>query len=138
METRAESAVEKYKKGFNCAQAIACTYADKVDLPKEELFRVTEGFGHGMGSMAGTCGAIAGACVLAGLRNSTCHMEKPDSKAATAKLSREILNGFQEKWGTVTCRDLKGVGTGNPICSCHDCIRTAAGLAEKILFPEEE
>lgn len=128
MESRSEIAIEKYKNGYNCAQAVACTYADWVKREEKELFCMTEAFGHGMGSMAGTCGAISGACVLLGLANSTGNIEKPDSKAATGNMSREIMNAFLDQNGSVTCKELKGIGTGKVLCSCHDCIRTASGL----------
>ena len=67
--------------GYNCAQSVACAFADKVDLDKVALFKVTEGLGLGMGGMNGTCGAISAAAVLAGLKDSTGDLELANSKA---------------------------------------------------------
>jgi len=136
MESRIEKAVELYKKGYNCSQAIVCTYADLVAADEEMMFRATEGLGAGMGNMEGTCGAVSGACVLAGLKNSTANMTKPNSKTSTYKLSREIMARFKSINTTTVCKELKGVDTGVLIRKCPDCIRDAAKIAEEVLFTD--
>ena len=35
MESRKEKANALHDKGYNCAQAVACTFADKVDVDEE-------------------------------------------------------------------------------------------------------
>lgn len=137
MKTRVEETIAKHDKGFNCAQAVACTYCDLVGVDEETMFRMTEAFGLGMGGMQGTCGAVSGACVLAGMKRSTGNLDTPNSKAESYKLSREITQKFLEKNGSLTCKDLKGVETGKVLRSCPDCIRDAAAIAEQVLFCEE-
>lgn len=137
MKTRVEETIAKHDKGFNCAQAVACTYCDLVGLDEETMFRMTEALGLGMGGMQGTCGAVSGACVLAGMKRSTGNLDTPNSKAESYKLSREITQKFLEKNGSLTCKDLKGVETGKVLRSCPDCIRDAAAIAEQVLFCEE-
>lgn len=116
---------------------MACTYCDLVGMDEETMFKATEALGGGLGTMEGTCGAVVGACVVAGLSNSTGNLEKPDSKAATGKLSREISRRFMERNQTVTCKVLKGVGTGEMIRTCPDCIRDAAEFLEQVVFAEK-
>lgn len=137
METRIEKAIEKKNKGYNCAQAVACTYCDMVGIDEETMFKLTEALGVGLGGMEGTCGALVGACVLAGMVNSTGNLESPDSKAGTLKLSRELTRLFKERNTTLVCKELKGIETGKMIRSCADCVRDAAEFAEKILFAEK-
>ena len=43
--TRKEKAIELHNKGFNCAQAVACAFADETGIPEETLFAACEGFG---------------------------------------------------------------------------------------------
>ena len=138
MKSRVEETLKKHDKGYNCAQAVACTYCDLVGVDEQMMFKMTEALGAGMGGMQGTCGALSGACVLAGMKRSTGNLEKPDSKVASYQLSKEILRQFEEKVGSVTCKEIKGVGTGNVLHSCNDCIKDAAGLAEQIVFGEEK
>ena len=137
MNTRVDETIKRHDIGYNCAQAVACTYCDLVGVEEELMFRLTEVLGGGMGGMEGTCGALSGACVLAGMKASTGNLEKPNSKAASYKLSKEILNLFKEQNGSVICKEIKGVGTGKVLRSCQDCIKDAAMLAEKVLFSEE-
>lgn len=137
MESRVETAVEKRSRGYNCAQAVACTYCDMAGVDEVTMFKMTEGLGVGLGGMEGTCGALTGACVLAGMVNSTGNLEKPDSKAATFKLSKEMTRLFLERNKTLVCKELKGIETGKMIRSCADCVRDAAEFAEKVLFPEK-
>ena len=90
-----------------------------------------------MGGMEGTCGAVTGACVLAGLKRSSGNLESPDSKAESYKLSREIVRRFKEQNQSVTCKTLKGVETKVVLRSCPDCIKDAARILEDVLFKEE-
>lgn len=137
MESRIEKTIEKRSKGYSCSQAIACTYCDLAGVDEKTMFCITEGLGSGMGNMEGTCGAVTAACVLAGLKNSTGNLVNPDSKAATSKISRGILEHFKERNSSVTCKELKGIGTGKVLRSCPDCIRDAAEFVEKLVFAEE-
>ena len=136
MESRKEKANTLHDKGYNCAQAVACTFADKGEVDEEVLFRACEGLGLGMGCMQGTCGAISGACVLAGFVNSSANLDAPNSKQATYKLSRQIVEQFQARNSATGCKDLKGVETGKMLRACPDCIKDAVEFAEEVLFAE--
>lgn len=134
-----EAAAERHLKGYNCAQAVACALGEALDLSQargfdeEHLFRATEGLGLGMGSMAGTCGAISGACVVAGVVNSTANLDHPDSKASTYKVCRVLMDRYGETVGSTTCAVIKGRTGGPVLMPCHDCVQTAAGIAYDVL-----
>ena len=136
MKSRVEETITRHKKGYNCAQAVACTYCDIVGVDEETMFKITEGLGLGMGCMEGTCGAVSGACVLAGMKRSSGKLEQPDSKASY-KLSKEIVRQFEEQNQSVVCKTLKGIETGKVLRSCPDCIKDAAGILEQVLFSKE-
>ena len=72
-------AAEYHARGFNCAQAVACTLAPAVGLDPQIAFTLTEGFGAGMGGMTETCGAISGAVAIMGFVMSD-GMENPKTK----------------------------------------------------------
>lgn len=133
MESRIENAVEKKGRGYNCAQAVACTYCDLVGIDEKTIFRVTEGFGIGMGNMEGVCGAISGACAILGFLNSTANLEHPDSNGATLKLSRIIMEKFKEQNTSLVCKELKGINSGKILRSCPDCVADASKFLEEIL-----
>ena len=132
---RIKIADELHRKGYSCAQAVAVACADFVDVPKEILFRAAEGFGGGMGTGDGVCGALTGGLLVAGLRNSTGNLSNPKSKSSTMKISKAMLTSFRDKSGALICRELKGVDTGKMICSCPDCIKHGVEVVEEQLVP---
>ena len=69
MTKRVEEAVNNKKNGCNCAQAVACAFCDYAGISEDEMKKITQGFAVGMGTMEGSCGAIAGAAVVLGMAN---------------------------------------------------------------------
>lgn len=134
LSERVELADELHRKGYSCSQAVAVACADVVDVPKEILFKASEGFGLGMGTTDGVCGALTGALLIAGLKNSTGNLASPKSKASTMKISKAMLNSFREKSGSIICRELKGVDTGKMLCSCPECIKHGVEVVEEKLI----
>ncbi len=134
MQTRVNETIDRHDKGYNCAQAVACTYCDLVGVDEETMFRMTEALGLGMGGMEGTCGAVSGACVLAGMKRSSGNLGAPDSKAASYQLAREIVKRFEGQNQSIICKTIKGTETGKVLRSCSDCILDAAKIAEEVLF----
>ncbi len=134
-DERAARALENHKCGYNCAQAVACAFADKTYMKEADLLRLTEGFGGGMGCMDGTCGAVTGAVMIASLAQT-----KEDSdvyiRGGAGKFSKQIVTEFGKKNGSVVCREIKGIGTGKVLRSCPGCIEDAARLTSAILDEE--
>ena len=121
IETRKQIAVAKKQSGYNCAQAVLCTYADIAGIDEETAMRLAAPFGAGMGNMEGTCGAITGAGLVLGLAS-----ERPSMRQM-----RQIMKKFQERNGATQCKLLKGVGTGEVLRECSDCVADAAEFLEE-------
>ena len=51
MESRVQDAARRHQNGYNCAQAVACTYYDLFGVDEQTMFRAAEGLGLGMGGM---------------------------------------------------------------------------------------
>ena len=66
MNTKAEHAAELHQRGCNCAQAVACTFCKEFGISEDDMFRIAEGFGLGMGVME-MCGALSGMAMIIGL-----------------------------------------------------------------------
>ena len=86
--------------------------------------------------LLGTCGALTGACILAGCKNSTADLDAPNSKKATYALSRQLVEKFQERNTTIVCRELKGALTGEVVRPCPLCITDACEFVEEVLFAD--
>lgn len=131
--TKKELAISLHDQKYNCAQSVACAFAEDLGIDKQTLFKVCEGFGLGMGCMNGTCGAISGAVALLGMKNSDGNLTDPATKVSTYQLSKELLEKFQQKNSSTICKELKGIGTGTVLRSCPGCIEDAVELVEEIL-----
>lgn len=133
MSAKTEYAVKLHKNGCNCAQAVACTFCKEFGIVEQEMFRIAEGFGLGMGVME-MCGALSGMAMIIGLDNSKGNVEKGSpSKGDTYKKIKTYVQKFKEKNGSCICRELKGVDTGKVLCSCPQCIADAVELTEEYL-----
>ena len=131
---RAEMAVAKHRNGYNCCQAVACVFADEVGMDEALLYRLGEGFGGGMGTAQGVCGAISGAAMLAGLVHSDGDTEHAGrTKAKTTRSAGIMQKKFVEKAQRLICRDIKTGNDGKAFTSCPDCIRIAVRLVEEEL-----
>ena len=105
------------KKEMNCCQAVLVAFADKLGKGEDDLLRLGSGFGSGMATMEGTCGALVGAIMVSSLLS---------AEGEARNNSRAIMSRFKELCGGATiCRDLKGIDTGKVLCSCEDCVRNA-------------
>ena len=133
MSSRVENALENHGKGYNCCQAVACAYADLAGVDENLIFAAGEGFGAGMGGMQCTCGAVSGACMVAGLLKSSRNTEDPVTKGGTYRITKEIAQAFKEKNGSVICKDLKGIETKKVLRSCDGCIEDAAKILEQVM-----
>ena len=112
METRKHIAAERKRCGShrsalplcsakNCAQAILCTYADKVGIDEETARNIANSFGAGMGNMEGTCGALVGAGITLGMFTK--------DRAKSMKGMKQMMTQFQQRNGATQCKLLKGV-----------------------------
>ena len=131
--TKKELALSLHDKKYNCAQSVACAFADDLGVDSQTLFKICEGFGLGMGCMDGTCGAISGAIAVISFKNSDGNLSNPASKASTYQLSKQVHQKFAEKNCATICRVLKGVDTGNVLRSCNGCIEDAEEIVKEIL-----
>ena len=85
MNNRAEYALTLRKKGYNCAQSVVCAYSELFGVDEKTAFKISEGFGGGMGGMQETCGAVTAMFMLAGLASKTTNLHSPNSKIETYK-----------------------------------------------------
>lgn len=120
-------------RGCNCCQSVVLAFADDLGLGREMVQKMGEAFGAGMGGMQGTCGALSGALMLAGIKNSDGSTESPKTKAATYRIAKELHERFREKAGSTICKELKGIETGTVLMPCPACIDLAVELAEEML-----
>ena len=88
---RKDRAVDLFKQGFSCSQAVAAVFAEDNGLPVATAFRIAQGFGGGMARLAETCGAVTGAFMIIGLKHGRTRPEDEAAKERTYALVQELV-----------------------------------------------
>ena len=136
IEERVAEIKDKHTRGYNCAQIVLCSYAEELGIDEEMLFRISEGFGAGMGGMMQTCGAVTAMFMALGLANSSGDLQACDTKPQTMKKVRELAAEFEQKNGSIVCRELKGIDTGKVLRSCDGCIEDGIRILGEYLLDD--
>ncbi len=108
-----EKALELFGKGYNCAQAVIGAYSEEFGLTEESAKAVATGFGGGIGQMQLTCGALAGAIMILGLKSYDA-AQVVESKKHSYKKVQELMRRFEAKHGSTECIRLLGVNMRSP------------------------
>ncbi len=132
MSKKTEEAIWKHHHGYNCAQAVACTFAEELGMDEGELFSIMEAFGFGMGCMS-VCGAVSAMTAVVSMMESNGQPGNSSTKKIGYKESKKLHEAFAEKNGSTICRDLKGVDTKKVLRTCDGCVEDAAALVEQYL-----
>ena len=110
IETRAQRAVELFKQGFNCSQAVFTSCADLYGITDEQLaLRLSASFGGGMGRMRLVCGAASGMFMLAGLQNGSCTPHDNEGKMNNYAFVQQLAGDFKAQYGSLICAELLGL-----------------------------
>lgn len=108
-EDRIQKAVDLFKKGYNCSQAVVAAYADLYGYSEEQALRMAASFGGGIGRMRQTCGAACGMFLLLGLDCGEIDAENREGKAHNYAMVQDLANKFKEENGSLFCAELLGV-----------------------------
>ena len=145
--SRADRAEELFRKGYNCSQSVFASFADVLGMTVEEAARIASPFGAGFGKLREVCGAVSGMTLLAGYLKGYDDPEDYDSKKELYALIQKMCAEFEERQGTIICRELLGLKKGEDAAEpsvrteeyyqsrpCIGACRTAAEIAEKYLL----
>lgn len=140
----ADRAVEKFRQGYNCSQAMVTAFAEDYGVDEETAALHARGFGGGMGRTGGVCGAVSGAVMVIGLSTRTI-TDTDEAKQRAYALVREFFRLFRERHPSFECREILGYDIGDPEMYvlikdrnlfetvCAKAIRDAAEVLEEIL-----
>lgn len=106
MKSKTDKAIELFRTGMNCAQAVMVTFSDDLDFDRETAARVSCGFGGGMGRLQETCGAVTGAFMVLGIDTCKRFTDNKGRKEATYSAIQKFDEKFRSIHGTLICRSL--------------------------------
>ena len=128
-----EKAMQNHKKGYNCAQSVACAFSGAFGIDEGTAFRLAEGFGFGMGAME-ACGAVTAIAMVTGMKESDGNLSSPSTKKVCYEKAKRMIEAFKAKNTSIICSELKGAKTGKPLRGCDGCIEDAVIIIEKELL----
>ena len=145
MSNRPETALDYFRRGFNCAQSVLVAFGDLTCLPEDVALNIAGGYGSGAGTRE-LCGAVNGAIMTLGALTPIDTADPVGSKRRTMGLAKELQSRFAERFDAVRCRDLLArsadfVPDGRtPVAAklgltrhCEIMVATAVELTEEII-----
>ena len=106
--THEEKAVQYYRNGYLCSQAVLAAYAEEYGLTEEQALKLGTCLGSGM-RMGEVCGACTGALMVLGLVH-----DDPKNRMAANENSKRFLSAFRDVNGSYLCNDLLGCDIRTP------------------------
>lgn len=106
-----KTAQDRFSQNFNCAQAVFSAYAPKFGIQEETALKLASPFGGGVARQGNVCGAVTGALMVLGLQKGNA---TPATKDETYRMAEKFVKRFQERHGTVLCRELIGYDVSTP------------------------
>lgn len=135
MKTRKEIAIDNFKHGHNCAQAVICAYCEQYGIEVESAFRLAEGFGGGIPGMKTICGAASGMVMVASLKNCPKKDVENTTKKVTYPCVMNLVKEFEKRMTKVECKDLLLIKDNTLIDGkkkgCIECVECACDLIEE-------
>ena len=116
--SRGDIAYNKFKQGYNCAQAVAVTFCDYLDMDKDTVARAVSGFGGGMGRMREVCGTLSGMTFVMSYIYGYSDPKAYEEKAEHYSRIQSLANKFKDENGSIVCRELLSLqkkGSDDPV-----------------------
>ncbi len=141
MESKVDQAVDYFKSGLSCSQAMLLAFGQEFGVDKTLALKISTPFSGGMARMCQTCGAVTGALMVLGLKYATGN----EAKEKLFALENEFADKFKSRNNSLNCKELLGYDLGNPEerkeCSekklyetrCKKFVNDAAEILEEIL-----
>jgi len=146
MQTTADTASDKFLSGYNCAQSVLWTFAQRCDLSTEAALKIACGFGAGLGRRQEVCGAVAGGIMALGLKYGRGENQDRTATEETYAKTQVLMQRFEAAHGTCNCRQLLGgcqldTAEGRSDFKerdmqrkiCEPCVRTVTSILENLL-----
>ena len=102
----AESAVEKFLSGYNCAESVLLAMSTYAGINSPLIPKIATPFGGGIARMGSVCGCVTGALMYVGLRFG--RTKAADDREKAYEAAATFLEAFERKFGSLICYELIG------------------------------
>ena len=147
---RCAMAYQYRKEGYNCAQAVAASFADLTGLTPETMMAAAKGFGGGVGgSFQELCGAVSGAVLVLGMLDPDVTETDRAGRKRVYPKAKALRDRFEVTFGHIHCGDLRAARPGatdktpaavrlGVTAHCDIMVVTAVELLEALLNEEAD
>lgn len=142
----AQKAIENFKKGYNCSQAVFLAFSDLYDMNETTALKLSSSFGGGMGRLREVCGAVSGMFMVAGIIYGYDSPSDQEKKKQHYERIQELAKEFKIENHSIICRELLGLPqkSDSPIPEkrteeyykkrpCVEMVATAAAIMENYI-----
>lgn len=145
MSKRSNEAVERFKSGYFCSQAVLSVFCEELGMDSLTALKVASGFGGGMGRMGEVCGAVTGAFMVLGVNDWKAEAPSMDEKNKVSERIRAFAAEFKKRHGSIVCEDLIGCDLSTPkgckaatdkgvfVSICRPVVEDAVRIVEAML-----
>ena len=144
MTSHEKKAVELFRAGCNCSQAVFTAFCDVTGIDEKTALRMSSSFGGGLGRLREVCGAVSGMSLAAGVLWGYDNIEDKSFKTEHYALVAGMAHKFSDIFGTYICKELLGIKnyTYSPVAEdrtseyyhtrpCEKCIAAAARILDE-------
>ncbi len=117
VKERRDSAMEIFRRGYNCCQAVLLAFEDITGLDSDSLVKIGSGLGGGVARMRDVCGTVSGMAIVCGFICPSDDPQDQSKRKACYSLVQRLAGEFRDLNGSVVCRELlglEGVGWQKP------------------------
>ena len=114
LSPRAQEAMELHKAGYNCAQAVYLTFAERYPFNKDTAALIAGPLGGGVGGQHEVCGAVSAMALVLGMVHGYSDPTDKASKMALYRRVQEDSAQFKAVTGSIVCRELLGLDKSSP------------------------
>jgi len=97
---------ELFESGLFCAESVLLAAAEGLGVNSDLIPRIASGVCSGLARTGGLCGALSGALLVVGMGAGRDAAD--ESIEPTYELVREVIRGFEARFGATTCMGLTG------------------------------
>lgn len=98
--TKEERAVEIFKQGYACAQAVAGAFCEELGLSLEKALEISCAFGAGFSLNRNTCGALSAMGMVVG---AVIGDHTPQAKKQVYTCVKELTRNFENNFKSTQC-----------------------------------
>ena len=143
--TKSDDALASFNQGITCSSAVFSAFAGELGLDEKTAGKIACGFGAGISRTGNICGAVSGAIMVIGLKYGKAERGDDASTIKTRGLTREFIEEFTQKNGSVNCTELLGYNLNNQDeydgaakanlfrTTCPEYVKDAVDILERIL-----